>query len=147
MSAPRSRTPGGGASKSSGARSTASTSKPKVASHRACRPAPQATSSTAPPGRMKALQRRTQGEGGRSKWEVMRRYDAAFALRARNTMAAARERWVLFDWGGTLMSEEGPADIPMALWPEVRAIDGAKETLALLSPHFRVGVATNASVS
>jgi len=32
---------------------------------------------------------------------------------------------VLFDWGDTLMSEDGPAETPMALWPEVRAIDGA----------------------
>ena len=27
------------------------------------------------------------------------------------------------------MSEEGPEDISMGLWPEVRAIDGAGETL------------------
>jgi HAD superfamily hydrolase (TIGR01509 family) len=77
----------------------------------------------------------------------MRRYDAAFAFGPRDAMAEARERWVLFDWGGTLMAEEGPTDVPMALWPEVRAMDGAVETLALLSPHFRLGVATNASVS
>lgn len=56
-------------------------------------------------------------------------------------------RWVLFDWGGTLMSEEGPLDIPMALWPEVRAVDGAAETLARLARGHRIGVATNASVS
>jgi FMN phosphatase YigB (HAD superfamily) len=56
-------------------------------------------------------------------------------------------RWVLFDWGGTLMSEEGPLDIPMALWPEVRAIDGAHEALATLAARYRLGVATNASVS
>jgi FMN phosphatase YigB (HAD superfamily) len=57
-------------------------------------------------------------------------------------------RWVLFDWGGTLMSEEGPLDIPMVLWPEVRAIDGAHEALATLAAaKYRLGVATNASVS
>lgn len=56
-------------------------------------------------------------------------------------------RWVLFDWGGTLMSEEGPLDLPMALWPEVAAIEGAPETLAALSRRYRIGVATNASVS
>ena len=59
----------------------------------------------------------------------------------------AAPRWVLFDWGGTLMSEEGPLDIPMALWPEVRAIDGAHEALATLARRHRIGVATNASVS
>lgn len=59
----------------------------------------------------------------------------------------AAQRWVLFDWGGTLMSEEGPLDLPMALWPEVAAIEGAYETLATLSRRYRIGVATNASVS
>ena len=56
-------------------------------------------------------------------------------------------RWVLFDWGGTLMSEEGPLDIPMALWPEVSAIEGAHETLATLSRRYGIGVATNATLS
>lgn len=55
--------------------------------------------------------------------------------------------WVLFDWGGTLMSEDGPLDLPMALWPEVAAIEGAHETLASLARRYRIGVATNASVS
>jgi FMN phosphatase YigB (HAD superfamily) len=56
-------------------------------------------------------------------------------------------QFVLFDWGNTLMSEDGPLDITMALWPEVRAIDGARETLAALSGRYRIGVATNATVS
>ena len=56
-------------------------------------------------------------------------------------------RFVLFDWGGTLMSEEGPLDIPMAQWPEVRAIDGARATLAALAPHLRLALATNATIS
>ena len=57
-------------------------------------------------------------------------------------------RWVLFDWGGTLMSEDGPLDIPMALWPEVHAIAGARETLeALVKGGHRVALVTNASVS
>lgn len=61
--------------------------------------------------------------------------------------AEPRAQWVLFDWGGTLMSEEGPLDLPMALWPEVAAIEGAHEALATLSRRYRIGVATNASVS
>jgi putative hydrolase of the HAD superfamily len=57
-------------------------------------------------------------------------------------------RWVLFDWGDTLMFEEGgPADLPMALWPEVRAIDGAGAVLGTLSARHRIGVATNAAQS
>lgn len=62
-------------------------------------------------------------------------------------MPAPAKLWALFDWGGTLMSEEGPLDLPMALWPEVTAIEGAHETLATLSRRYRIGVATNASVS
>ncbi|HYC38620.1 MAG TPA: HAD family hydrolase [Usitatibacter sp.] len=62
-------------------------------------------------------------------------------------MAARPRPWVLFDWGNTLMSEDGPLDIPMALWPEVKAVEGAHETLATLSRRYRVGVATNASIS
>jgi FMN phosphatase YigB (HAD superfamily) len=54
---------------------------------------------------------------------------------------------ILFDWGGTLMSEDGPADAPMAQWPEVRAIEGAAALLAALAPRYRIGVATNATVS
>jgi FMN phosphatase YigB (HAD superfamily) len=57
-------------------------------------------------------------------------------------------RWVLFDWGDTLMWElGGPADRPMALWPEVRAVDGAADVVAGLAARYRVGVASNAAVS
>jgi FMN phosphatase YigB (HAD superfamily) len=54
---------------------------------------------------------------------------------------------VLFDWGDTLMSEDGPGDTPMAFWPEVHAIDGAASVLAALAPRYRIAVATNADVS
>jgi hypothetical protein len=57
-------------------------------------------------------------------------------------------RWVLFDWGNTLMLEEGgPADVPMARWPDVRAVDDAAAVLAEVSSRYRVAVATNAAVS
>lgn len=56
-------------------------------------------------------------------------------------------RWVLFDWGDTLMREDGPADLPMALWPEVQAVAGAAEVLAQLTGRYRVGIATNAAIS
>src|SRR5258708_3801113 len=55
--------------------------------------------------------------------------------------------YILFDWGGTLMSEDRPAEIAMAYWPEVKAIDGAEQTLASLAPHHKLYVATNAAVS
>jgi len=55
--------------------------------------------------------------------------------------------YVLFDWGDTLMSEDGPAETPMALWPEVRAIDGAEVVLRILAARYRIAVATNATIS
>src|SRR5438105_14201633 len=53
----------------------------------------------------------------------------------------------LFVRGVTLMSEDGPAETPMALWPEVRAIDGAEVVLRILASRYRIAVATNATVS
>ncbi len=38
---------------------------------------------------------------------------------------------VCFDWGGTLMFEQGvPAAAPMGLWPQVKVIKGATQALA-----------------
>ncbi len=56
-------------------------------------------------------------------------------------------RAACFDWGGTLMSEEGPKNISMGLWPEVAVIAGAAECLAMLAGRLPLAVATNASVS
>jgi putative hydrolase of the HAD superfamily len=56
-------------------------------------------------------------------------------------------QWIVFDWGNTLMYEEGPQDIPMALWPEVKVVPGAKETLSELSKNHKIAIATNATVS
>jgi FMN phosphatase YigB (HAD superfamily) len=64
------------------------------------------------------------------------------------TPPAVRLRFVFLDWGDTLMAERGgPDDVPMAFWPEVRAIEGAAETLALLASRYTLAIATNASVS
>lgn len=56
-------------------------------------------------------------------------------------------RAVCFDWGGTLMSEQGPQDRPMALWPTVHTLDEAVETLAALHQTHVVCIATNATMS
>lgn len=56
-------------------------------------------------------------------------------------------RAICFDWGGTLMSEQGPQDRPMALWPEVCTVEGAVETLADLHRTHTVCIATNATMS
>jgi FMN phosphatase YigB (HAD superfamily) len=45
------------------------------------------------------------------------------------------------------MSEEGPVEVPMAYWPEVKAIAGAGTTLAKLALRYRLHIATNAVVS
>ena len=54
---------------------------------------------------------------------------------------------VCFDWGGTLMSETGPEELPMGLWLEVSAIPGARECLAALYGSAPLCIATNATVS
>lgn len=54
---------------------------------------------------------------------------------------------ILFDWGDTLMSEDGPPDYTMADWPVVRALDGASEVLAALAERYRIAIATNATIS
>jgi len=45
------------------------------------------------------------------------------------------------------MSEDGPPDIPMADWPAVRAIDGARTVLAELASRHTLVIATNATIS
>lgn len=54
---------------------------------------------------------------------------------------------VLFDWGDTLMSEDGPQDYTMADWPAVRALEGAADVLAALAGRYRIAIATNATIS
>ena len=52
-----------------------------------------------------------------------------------------------FDWGGTLMSEAGPDNLPMGAWPEVQAVPGAHEALSALHGRLPLCIATNAAVS
>lgn len=56
-------------------------------------------------------------------------------------------RAVCFDWGGTLMSEDGPQDLAMGLWPRVAVIPGAVECVSALAGRLPLAIATNASVS
>ncbi|MFT4190592.1 MAG: HAD family hydrolase [Comamonas sp.] len=56
-------------------------------------------------------------------------------------------RAAFFDWGGTLMSEDGPHDVAMGLWPEVAILPGAKEALQMLHGRLPLVIATNATVS
>ncbi len=54
---------------------------------------------------------------------------------------------VCFDWGGTLMTEDGPQELPMAQWPTVAAMPGAVACLAELQGHVPLCLVTNAAVS
>ena len=56
-------------------------------------------------------------------------------------------RAVCFDWGGTLMVDDGPEGVPMHRWPEVAAVAGARECLAALHGRVPLCVATNAGQS
>jgi len=56
-------------------------------------------------------------------------------------------RSVCFDWGGTLMVDDGPDGVPMKLWPEVAAVSGARECLSALQGRVQLCVATNAAQS
>ena len=52
-------------------------------------------------------------------------------------------RAVCFDWGGTLMVDDGPDDLPMYEWPSVTAVPGARECLAALHGRVPLCIATN----
>lgn len=54
---------------------------------------------------------------------------------------------LLFDWGDTLMQDLPEYKGPMANWPRVENVKGAKETLANLSTRYLCCVATNAGNS
>ncbi len=56
-------------------------------------------------------------------------------------------RAVCFDWGGTLMVDDGPTGVPMSRWPEVVAVPGARECLAALHGRVPLCIATNAAQS
>ena len=56
-------------------------------------------------------------------------------------------RVVCFDWGGTLMADDGPDEVPMCEWPVVEAIPGARDCLEALAGLVDVCVATNAAAS
>lgn len=56
-------------------------------------------------------------------------------------------RAVCFDWGGTLMADDGPADRPMVDWPKVTVLPGAVELLRRLHGRWRICLATNAAQS
>ena len=53
----------------------------------------------------------------------------------------------LFDWGDTLMVDFPDASGKMCDWQNVEAVSGAKKTLAALSKHCKIYIATGAADS
>jgi len=56
-------------------------------------------------------------------------------------------RWVIFDWGDTIMRDRPEFRGPMASWPQVEAMPGADAMLAALRGCYRLALATNAAES
>jgi aminoglycoside 6'-N-acetyltransferase I len=54
---------------------------------------------------------------------------------------------VCFDWGDTLMVDDGPTGVPMERWSTVTAVPGAPECLAALHGRVPLCIATNAEQS
>jgi putative hydrolase of the HAD superfamily len=55
---------------------------------------------------------------------------------------------ICLDWGNTLCHVTGEYEGPMIDWPEIRLVDGARESVAWLANHYGpVSIATNAQDS
>jgi putative hydrolase of the HAD superfamily len=54
---------------------------------------------------------------------------------------------LVFDWGNTIMVDDGQFSGKMMDWPSVQAIDGAYGTLKLLSTEYQLVLASNAEDS
>jgi FMN phosphatase YigB (HAD superfamily)/membrane-associated phospholipid phosphatase len=67
-------------------------------------------------------------------------------LRPRAASSGRAVRVVLFDWGNTLMVDDGQPG-RMLDRPHVEAVPGAADALAALRGHYRLYVATNADLS
>lgn len=56
-------------------------------------------------------------------------------------------RAVCFDWGGTLMVDDGPDGVPMYQWDAVTVVPGARACLTALDGLVPLCIATNAGQS
>lgn len=56
-------------------------------------------------------------------------------------------RALCFDWGGTLMADDGPPGVPMCEWSRLTALPGAGSCLRALHGRVPLHVATNAADS
>ncbi len=62
-------------------------------------------------------------------------------------MTQQKAQVLVFDWGGTLMTEFSQFNGPMIEWPMLAAEPGAVDALAALQKQYRLVVATNAANS
>ena len=56
-------------------------------------------------------------------------------------------KWLLFDWGDTLMYDNPSYTGEMALWPEIALMDGVLSTLPKLADEYQCAVVSNAADS
>lgn len=56
-------------------------------------------------------------------------------------------RALLFDWGNTLMVDDGRQEGPMCRWPRVKSVPHARSALRALSRDYLIALATNADDS
>jgi len=54
---------------------------------------------------------------------------------------------MVFDWGNTIMLDNGQFDGKMMGWPKAQAVDGAYQTLKILAEDYKLVLATNAEDS
>jgi predicted HAD superfamily phosphohydrolase YqeG len=54
---------------------------------------------------------------------------------------------LIFDWGDTILVDDGRFSGKMMYWPEIQTIHGVEETLATLSRDYQIVLATNAEDS
>jgi len=62
-------------------------------------------------------------------------------------MNAKQITTLVFDWGNTIMVDNGQFSGKMMDWPSVQVVGGAYDTLKLLSPEYRLVLASNAEDS
>jgi len=56
-------------------------------------------------------------------------------------------KYVLFDWGNTVMKDNPLMSIPMYQWPRVELIDGIKDVLQVIARKSIIILATSAQIS
>lgn len=78
---------------------------------------------------------------------LSREYGCISESEIKTCIMKAKLKYLLFDWGDTLMRIFPEFRGPMAEWPRVEVVSGAKEVLAELVREYGLVIATNASDS